>query len=69
MLDQTTNDLILRQMNYRDGMQCCKVCRHFVGVDCSGEPGANGAHCTLSPAFDLPVEESGVCDHFAAGVK
>ncbi len=50
-------------MGYRDGTHCCRTCKYFVPTDCSGNLNAKDAHCTLSPAFDVLVNESGYCNY------
>lgn len=67
-MDNDTLNKIKAAMGYRDGTQCCKACKNFVPTDCSGALNAKNAHCTLSPAIEVPVDESGFCKYFAAKV-
>ncbi len=53
-------------MGYIDSDQCCGSCRYFVPSNqMSGNVNAKPDHCTLSPAFDLPVHTSGRCKFFS----
>lgn len=63
-MDTETLDKIKAAMGYRDGTQCCKACVKFINTDMSGALNAKMSHCVLSPAFDVPVAESGFCNHF-----
>lgn len=63
-MDSETLAKIKAAMGYRDGTECCKVCKYFIPTDTSGNHNALPAHCTLSPAFTVPVNEAGVCNHF-----
>lgn len=64
MLKQELADQVLKEMGYKPASRCCKMCRHYVPTDCSGNIGAESEHCELNPAFHLPVEAAGYCNHF-----
>ena len=65
-MDNETLKNIKTAMEYRDGTECCKACKNFVPTDCSGNHNAKDAHCILSPAVEVPVDESGFCKFFMA---
>lgn len=57
-------DLLLKQMGYIGAENRCGRCKHFVATDISGNTGAKSSHCTLNPAVELPVTDTGLCAHF-----
>lgn len=66
-MNENTASEIKQMMGYRDQSQCCKRCAHFSpSTLVSGAPDAHGSQCGLNPAFFLPVDGGGWCNHFEA---
>ncbi len=59
---------LMKAMKYRDGSQCCGMCKHFVSCDTSGNSGALEAHCDFN-AVKFKVDPVGQCDWFEKKAK
>jgi len=58
-------EAVLEEMGYISSDRCCENCAHFQGSEgYGGERHARPARCTFNAAFDLQVEEAGMCDHW-----
>jgi len=54
---------ILAVMGYQKPEIRCGTCGHYKGADLGGGGNALNEHCELNPAFHLPINELGRCDH------